>query len=274
MSHDPFHTFYGASMLYSYEWKKVFKPGKAEDFFQNAPRPFEPQSTEFNQTNAWWLSEFSRLMYARGKEGEHETAVRNHFLHAIGLTEHWFFNGRYLQCAIISARPGQATPFSVLVFRGTAGTVTNWLYNLNATLSPWGSGGKVHTGFKRLFLEAWEEIEKHLRELNGPVYYTGHSLGGAFAVLTASLHPPHAVYTFGAPRIGNAEFVESVNHVPIYRVANRKDIVTAIPPIPHILHAGEPRYLDESRNQPTDRSWLSAPEFLAAHSPANYTVQL
>ena len=262
-------------MLYSYEWKKVFNPGDAEDFFQNSPsRDFEPQSTHFSKTNAWWLSEFSRLIYARGQEGADETAVRNHFLHSLGLKERWFFNGRYLQCAIITDRSNKTTPFSVLVFRGTAGTITNWLYNLNATLSTWPSGGKVHTGFKQLFLEAWEEIEKHIRALNEPVYYAGHSLGGAFAVLCASLHHPHAVYTFGAPRIGNKEFLRSVRNVSVYRVANRKDIVTTIPPIPQMLHVGESQYLDNSGNQPTDRSWFSAPEFLAAHSPANYSVKL
>jgi pimeloyl-ACP methyl ester carboxylesterase len=261
--------------LYSYEWKKVFNPGEAEDFFENAPsRAFEPQTINFSQTNAWWLSEFSRLIYARGQEGADETVVRNRFLHGLGLTEHWFFNGKYLQCAIITANPKKNTPFSVLVFRGTAGTITNWLYNLNATLSPWPSGGKVHTGFKQLFLEAWEEIERHLKALHGPVYYTGHSLGGAFAVLCASLHQPHAVYTFGAPRIGNEEFIQSVRNVSVYRVANRKDIVTAIPPIPNMLHVGEAQYLDNSRNHPADRSWFSAPEFLAAHSPANYSVHL
>jgi hypothetical protein len=158
--------------LYSYEWKKVFNPGEAEDFFENAPsRAFEPQTINFSQTNAWWLSEFSRLIYARGQEGADETVVRNRFLHGLGLTEHWFFNGKYLQCAIITANPKKNTPFSVLVFRGTAGTITNWLYNLNATLSPCHPGPQEEKSTRVLnnfFLKhgkKLKDISKHYMDL-------------------------------------------------------------------------------------------------------------
>ncbi|KAG9307846.1 hypothetical protein G9A89_023411 [Geosiphon pyriformis] len=73
------------------------------------------------------------------------------------------------------------------------------------------------------------------------VYFTGHGIGGALAVLAAlefkhALHNdqykfPELVYdikvvTFGQPRIGSSEFAEYVNkHLNIFRVTNADDFV-------------------------------------------------
>ncbi|BHH84859.1 lipase family protein [Desulforhopalus sp. 52FAK] len=266
-------------MQYSYDWKDVFNPGDADNFFthrspETSPEAFEPDNPMFSQKNAWWLSEMSRLIYSKGTREKEEAEVRNLQLEQHGLQEPWFYNGKHLKCAVITPTAELDISFSVLVFRGTAGNISNWLYNLKTTLSPWGSGGKVHNGFKQLLLESIEEIKDQLKTLRRPVYYTGHSLGGALAVLTASLHAPHAVYTFGAPKIGNDEFLSSLQNINIYRLANCRDIVTTIPPLPTMLHAGLPYYLKGSHHEATKRPWLGAPEFLAAHSPVNYSARL
>lgn len=266
-------------MQYSYDWKNVFNPGDADNFFmqqspETSPEAFEPDNTKFSQKNAWWLSEISRLIYVRETIDKGETEVRNFLLEKHGLKERWFYRGKHLQCAVVTPTTDLDISFSVLVFRGTTGTISNWFYNLNTTLSPWGTGGKVHNGFKQLLLESIVEIEQQLKTLSGPVYYTGHSLGGALAVLTASLYAPHAVYTFGAPKIGNDEFLSSLKNINIYRLVNSKDIVTTIPPLPTMLHAGIPYYLDASHHEATERPWFSAPKFLAAHSAVNYTALL
>jgi len=262
-------------MQYSYDWKNVFNPGEADNFFiPHSSENFEPANSNFNQNNAWWLSELSRLIYMRGTTEKGETETRNLLLQKHGLKERWFYNGKHIQCAVVTPTTNYNVPYSVLVFRGTASTIANWLYNLNTALSPWEPGGKVHNGFKQLLLESIGEIEQHLKTLSGPVYYTGHSLGGALAVLTASLHAPHAVYTFGAPRIGDDEFLSSLKGINIYRLVNSRDIVTSIPPLRAMLHAGTPYYLDGSQQGTIERTWFSAPEFLAAHSPVNYTAQL
>lgn len=265
-------------MSYSYAWKDVFSPGTAKDFFETDHlRPFEVLASQFSRTNAWWLSELSRLIYVRGDnetDRDHQTACRNHFLHKVGLKERCFYNGKYVQCAVIGREPGSGQEFSVLVFRGTRGKISNWFFNLSATLSPWSAGGLVHKGFNLLFMEAWEEIETQLTSVSGPVYYTGHSLGGALAVLAASLRKPAAVYTFGSPRMGDGEFVQATEHLKIYRVVNPRDIVTVVPPIPGIEHVGEPHYLTCEKAVLSQRSWFEAPGFLADHSPSNYSIQL
>ncbi|MGB3221806.1 MAG: lipase family protein [Desulforhopalus sp.] len=223
------------------------------------------------------MSEFSRLIYLRGNNGTdiaNQTATRNLFLQKIGMEERWFHNGQHIQCAILGTLPGPIKRFSVLVFRGTQGRISNWFYNLSTTLSPWRPGGDVHKGFKLLLMEAWGAIEQQLNSLSEPVYYTGHSLGGALAVLAASLKKPEAVYTFGAPRIGNLEFVNSTKHINIYRVVNHRDIVPCVISNPAIMHVGEPQYLTTSKTTNSHRSCFEAPAFLADHSPSNYTVGL
>ena len=64
------------------------------------------------------------------------------------------------------------------------------------------------------------------------MYFTGHSLGGALAILAATLISPTrhgAVYTFGAPRVANYKFFFGLK-MPIFRVVNSADIVPRVPP--------------------------------------------
>ncbi len=266
-------------MSYTYAWGPIFNPGKAVSFFRAgiSPRPFEPENPEFSRANAWWLSELSRLIYLKGDNElgmEYQTQARNRFLNKIGLEERWFYNGRHVQCAIIGALQEQEKKFSALVFRGTQGTLSNWFFNLSTALAPWPSGGNVHRGFKLILMEAWEEIQQQLNFISEPIYYTGHSLGGALAVLAASLKKPEAVYTFGSPRMADFGFVNSTKHINIYRVVTPKDIVSSVPPFPGVMHVGKSHYLTNSKASDYRRSWFEAPKFLADHSPLNYTFQL
>lgn len=66
------------------------------------------------------------------------------------------------------------------------------------------------------------------------VYLTGHSHGGALAVLAATelnkLYHIAAVYTFGAPRVGNKAFARHVEEdIRVYRIVNSKDFVPYFP---------------------------------------------
>jgi hypothetical protein len=94
-------------------------------------------------------------------------------------------------------------------------------------------GYAVHTGFDR----AYELLHKPLQEIieqhpGLPLYFTGHSLGAALAVMAAkhlgSLSAG-ACYTFGGPRVGNLAFIEGVK-IPIYRIVNAADGVPQLPP--------------------------------------------
>ncbi|MDF1734578.1 MAG: lipase family protein [Minwuia sp.] len=127
----------------------------------------------------------------------------------------------------------------VLVFRGTQ-QVRDWLTNLNVTerapvLSRDGTSrlGEMHGGFHAAFMSVRDQINpilmKHKRL---PLFITGHSLGGALAVIaTWYCHGETlaACYTFGAPRVGD-DALESRFRTPIYRVVNGADPVPNVPP--------------------------------------------
>ncbi len=98
------------------------------------------------------------------------------------------------------------------------------------------TAGRVHRGFKSETDELWPRIEQALESNERPVWFVGHSLGGAMAAICAGRcklskisSNPRAVFTFGAPRIGNKRYV---NHIRLehYRWVNNNDIVPRVPP--------------------------------------------
>ncbi len=123
----------------------------------------------------------------------------------------------------------------VLVFRGTEPTsLEDIKTDIKANLVPSGKGGRIHKGFK----ESFELIEKRLEEELAkyeseklPLYITGHSLGGALALVAAKYicsDSTGAVYTFGGPRVGDDEFFENLK-IPVYRLVNQADAVPRLP---------------------------------------------
>jgi len=177
----------------------------------------------------------------------------------------------------------------------------NWSYNMDAMPRPWPVGGRVHNGFRKAILSLWPEILPEIQRLQTPIFYTGHSLGGALATLAATLRPPRAVYTFGSPRVGNARFVSLLQNLPVYRIASPRDIVAGMPPtaLPFgYRHVGEyhsfapyrwwtaqaegyqlePPSVRRDRRR---RRWqqvrsrlLAPPSFLTNHAPLSYTTGL
>ena len=94
-------------------------------------------------------------------------------------------------------------------------------------------GAKVHTGFLKAFEQIQAEVATALEKVAGyQLYVTGHSLGGALAlVATRHFNADNlaACYTFGSPKVGSQEFGSSIKP-PIYRVVNAADGVPRVPP--------------------------------------------
>src|SRR4051794_23114502 len=141
---------------------------------------------------------------------------------------------------------GQATDTQVIVrdcdnaivvaFRGTAEVrdfITDaeaWRQNIQDC--------QVHHGFYRALVSVHDELTAHLAQLPPrPIFITGHSLGGALAMLFAFrlVLPPfpiHGVYTFGQPRVGNRNFANLYDRVQpanTFRFVNEQDIVPRVP---------------------------------------------
>ncbi len=251
--------------------------------------PFEPHEAPYSPVNALWLAEVSRLIYRRDVPGEAEK--RDDVLARVGWRERRYIDHGCVQCALLGPRDASAAPCTVLVFRGTCGRA-HWRANLNTLLCDCSSGGRVHRGFAGALDQAWPQIEAALNEGAGPLFYTGHSLGGALAVLAAARKPPRAVYVFGCPRVGDAGFVKAMCNVPVYRIVNNRDLVAAVPPTlgplafrPH----GELRRIQRDstvevnptgrqrgtqRHAGDTRARLDPPRCLADHAPINYVAHL
>ena len=82
---------------------------------------------------------------------------------------------------------------------------TDILDDLHFTLAPY-MRSRVHKGFLGAALELWPRIAADLQvrctPSGTPVYVTGHSLGGAMAVIAGMTFPFARIVTFGAPRVG------------------------------------------------------------------------
>ena len=123
----------------------------------------------------------------------------------------------------------------VLAFRGTEKSLQDWKTDLRAKLVPARDErkpGLIHQGFQESYYSLEAQIEAELANFPGePLYLTGHSLGGALAVVaTRFLDAGNlaACYTFGSPRVGNLALAREFK-TPIYRIVNAADAVPRLP---------------------------------------------
>lgn len=126
--------------------------------------------------------------------------------------------------------------YITLAFRGSK-NIVDWLTNLQLIQAEDFMGqGMVHSGFAKLVDDYSNEIEKIIEikknNKNLRLFLTGHSLGGAIAILMATRFSHYieveAVYTYGAPRVGDQVFSSSYKPTH-YRVEYGNDIVPHLP---------------------------------------------
>ena len=143
---------------------------------------------------------------------------------------------------------------SVVVCRGTE--PHEWediKADVNALAAVAETVGKVHRGFKAEVDRVWPYIEEALEENKKPLWFCGHSLGGAMANICAKRcmlsyieSEPEELYTYGSPRIGCKRYVSHVD-LKHYRWVNNNDIVTRVPPVfMGYRHNGEEKYIDRN----------------------------
>lgn len=122
---------------------------------------------------------------------------------------------------------------TVVAFRGTQVTANFSMTDIlrNAKIRPvfWrrvaAGRGKVHRGYKEAADALLPYLVKALTPRPKELIYTGHSLGGAVATLLRTAAPtPDSTVTFGAPKVGDREFVRAHAHNPLVRVVHARDI--------------------------------------------------
>lgn len=152
----------------------------------------------------------------------------------------------------------QSDEHLVVAFRGTEAPTTidglkDWLLadafnllivpegQLGSDFAAAGVGARFHKGFMTALASIWapvfEAVKGELAREDRPLWLTGHSLGGALALLAAwrldrYTLPIHQVYTFGAPMVGNAVASAAFDRAfpkRIYRYVNGSDPVPKLP---------------------------------------------
>jgi len=268
------------AISYDTSLEALTNPGAAGNFFQL----HEPRSKRA------WCAEFSRLVYADFATVLEPCLARIGF-HLVAEP----FDRAGTQ-AFLAAGPD----FAVLTFRGSD-DLNAWGTNLNAIALPWRGDGLVHRGFADALEVVWLDIAAALPKLTQPLLITGHSQGGALGTLTASLCPEAALYSFGAPRVGDRSFRAVMAERPgkAKRFVNNRDIVPRVPSARFgYRHTGRPYVIDEEgsveQREPDEQGvtelLLSAlplgperlnalfdghlPRELTDHSPINYVSAL
>lgn len=155
----------------------------------------------------------------------------------------------------INAALIELTPDAViLAFRGTLPrggnrsdeqVLRDWGADLEAgLLSDPAIAGQVHEGFDTAVRSTLADVLSVLNDwkregklVGRKFYITGHSKGGAMASIAAPLlsgngFRPDAIYTFAAPRAGDANFKDAYDakHYNSWRYENRYDVVPHVPP--------------------------------------------
>lgn len=128
-----------------------------------------------------------------------------------------------------------STGHQYLSFRGTS-NLENALVDLDLALQLDADLNiQLHQGFAGAAKMAYQNVKAKL-DKNKPISTTGHSLGGAIAVIVA-MHLQRdgyqldGVITFGQPKVTNVAGAEVFSALPLMRIVTPKDIVPLVPPL-------------------------------------------
>lgn len=206
----------------------LFGPKPAYDYFADAARfPFRDEDA-FRAANAWRLAEASLLAYVPDRARVEAALAR------AGVSSVHFVSRNSTHCFVAEG------DVVLAVFRGTeSGDLEDYKTDLKFRLD-----GHVHRGFREALDLVWDDVAARLD--GRPCWFTGHSLGAALATLAAARYgASRPVYTFGSPRVGDAEFGQSFSPAS-YRIVNNNDFVAELPPPVRYRHVGELAYFDEA----------------------------
>jgi triacylglycerol lipase len=209
---------------------------------------FSAAASDFSIENARYLCELSLAAYET-----RESKVRRE------LAERGVADCRLIEIADsdTQALVGRAGMGIIVAFRGTEPSrMQDLMTDLNLQFVP-GPMGQVHRGFLASLESIWDKLldaVTRLQDGKRHLWITGHSLGGALAKLTVARlirmrRPVQGMYTYGAPRCGDAkfagEFDRQARHYS-FRIVNEQDVVPKVAPqFLGYQHAGRHCLLDD-----------------------------
>lgn len=123
----------------------------------------------------------------------------------------------------------------IVVVRGTA-NVENAIVDMNIRLiADKQTGVRLHQGFLEASIPIFKKLKSTLNK-DYDVITTGHSLGGAVAVILAMQLKSDGfkvvdVVTFGQPKVTNIEGANKFKDLNVIRIVQPKDLVPIVPPV-------------------------------------------
>jgi triacylglycerol lipase len=196
-----------------------------------------PASKQFDLVSARAMMWLSQLAYETDDEPKVDSILSDWQLTKLGFKSNDPGTGLPPHSACVVVAEGQRATF--VTFAGSDPLkFQDWITNFETMPSP----KDLHSGFEKAVETVLPDIQVALGKRVTPsqrVFFTGHSLGGALAILAAwrtSLlpnAPEIVVYTFGSPRNGGPEFFN--DYTPrlgdfTFRLIHGTDIVPTVPP--------------------------------------------
>jgi triacylglycerol lipase len=166
---------------------------------------------------------------------------------------------------------------TIIAFAGTDPlSIQDWIIDFTAAHSP----DDLHQGFKNSVDAVWGKISPVIQQranAEKKLFFTGHSLGGALAIIAAERamrelgSQATAVYTFGGPRVGGLEFFNRYGSSlgdSTFRLVHGSDLVAAVPPtirgdflhVGHCVHISSGDHFEDQT--PRERIDLNNPDLV------------
>lgn len=221
------------------------------------PEHLKQGRSEYNRETAAFFAELSRIAYQQIELAcSVYKSLGAKFAYPISVDNHQAF-------VLIFQN------FTVIAFPGTQKDFEDILTDLDFAWSGFGFNPdyQIHTGFKKsaqALRRGIRDVMDHHDWYDKPVYFCGHSLGGAVAQICAykvscmhDLAP--IIYSYGAPRICNRPLADVFERELVHhRVVNGSDIVPNLPLISMGFEHAEEKviYLSSSGKIKIDPSTL------------------
>lgn len=211
---------------------------------------FDPKANGYKVHNAFWLAQASSAAYER------TTNLVKKRANLLNLTSFVPFDKKGTQ-GFVAANDNVI----VVAFRGTEVTeFVDVLTDLKVKKENFSPHGFVHRGFLGAYKAVQKDVLTAVESLRTnskqTIWITGHSLGGALAVLAAAdFHQKginfRGLYTFGQPMVGAPGFTKKLGNKvgkKHFRFVNNADVVPRVPP-PHTFkyeHSGQMMFIEDS----------------------------
>jgi len=247
------------------DWDTLFHPNFSYHYFRQPlviPEPARiTRSADIcTPLTAAWVADVALLAYGGIGEKHMDLLAFDQLLDRVQLRGHRLGNWAP-DAKSVKAIFAYNSRFAVLAFRGTKSV--NWMnsavdlaaFTVHEEPSTPDTGGnpserpaqsaeddqvRVHAGFQFAFNTEWNDTRCCLEAYRArnplcPVFFTGHSMGAAFATMAMARFRggKAALYTFGSPRVGNQAFCEEVRNnadLGVFRFVNNGDLMTHVPP--------------------------------------------